>query len=97
MQVWDLVGLLPTNDDMLSSLRRLEPGWADSLAAAGLYSLLYKMQIVERLMAEDAEWRERFVASGGLAAVLQVMLGVVFEVAAPPSSSAFAVRCPVLT
>lgn len=78
-QVWDLVGLLPTNDDMLSSLRRLEPGWADSLAAAGLYSLLYKMQIVERLMAEDAEWRERFVASGGLAAVLQVMLGVVFE------------------
>lgn len=79
---WDLLMLLPTNQEMLSNLRS-DGGtgahtWSRALDPRSAFKLLYSLQIVQsvidnELREEEAHWCSWFVSNGGVHHLIQVL------------------------
>jgi len=80
MQVWELLMVFPTNQQLMEKIRALGPSLVSTLSPPGFFTQLYTLQIVEILLFEDDDtdtnpsWRENFINSGGVTHLLDMML-----------------------
>jgi hypothetical protein len=83
--VWNLLMQLPTNQQILDSLKSLssDNAWKALLDPDNTYKLFYSLQIVDGLLnepnatattADESQWRSRFVGSGGIGLLFHILL-----------------------
>lgn len=80
---WDLLMLLPTNQEMLSNLRgdcgeAAAQTWSRALDPNSVFKLLYSLQIVQSVIDKElrlgeARWCTWFVTNGGVNHLIQVL------------------------
>eukprot|EP00736_Rhodelphis_marinus_P012162 Rmarinus@m.24887 len=85
-EVWGLLMILPTNEQLLNRLSAASSAdWDSIFPRSSKFRLLYSLHIVDMLMddkiAKDVhvdsnEWRDKFVHGGGLRALLHVLMTV---------------------
>eukprot|EP01103_Thecamoeba_quadrilineata_P011019 TRINITY_DN2539_c0_g1_i2.p1 TRINITY_DN2539_c0_g1~~TRINITY_DN2539_c0_g1_i2.p1 ORF type:complete len:2405 (-),score=378.30 TRINITY_DN2539_c0_g1_i2:956-7465(-) len=83
-KIWDLLMLLPTNNQLLEELRTLKTdvNWNELLDPVATFKLLYSLQIVDFLMQttdetkvkENEEWCKLFISKGGLHHLLNILM-----------------------
>ncbi|KAG0229118.1 hypothetical protein BGW42_001784 [Actinomortierella wolfii] len=83
-QAWEIIVCLPTSPRLLQDIVELkEPiDWASFLEARSPFMLLYSLQIINALVRKDMgiedptkrEWTARFIARGGLASLMSVIM-----------------------
>lgn len=81
IQIWTLLNKIPVNQEMYDNIKNLkiENDWNSLLDSTYMYKLLYSLQIVNSLLAqedhmESIKWKAKFVEISGFSHIYKILM-----------------------